>query len=140
MPLEQAPDQGRPPLIRFTLIVAPGLLAATLFAWSAATWGPHWVPHGERLVAGVGALVVFAAVLRARLGTLIHAAAAVAIAVALHLIIYYAPLAYLLEASYNRILLRHLAGIAGTTSAVYAVVVTAALVLTAILNRKAKAE
>ena len=140
MPVDRDPDTARSPLVRFTLLVFPGFLAATLFAWSAATWGPQWVPNGEETVALIGGLVVFVAVLHARLNTWLHGAAAIATAVALHIMIYYARLLYLLDASYNRVLLRHLAEIAGAGTAVYALAVAAALVLTAIHKRKAKAE
>ena len=140
MPAKRDADTASPPLIRFILLVAPGFLGITLLAWSLATWGPNWVPDGEGMMTVLGSIVVFAAALRARLGTLPAAAAAAAISVILNLLIYYGPLLYLMDASYNRVLVLHLAGIAGTHAASYALAVAAAFLVVAVLNRKAKME
>lgn len=85
-------------------------------------------------------LVVFVGALRSALSTLLQAAAAIAIAVALHIAIYYAPLLYLLDASYNRIMLRKLAEIAGAGAASYALAVAVSIAITTFFNRKVKAE
>lgn len=140
MAAERDPDGGRLPLIRFILFAAPGFVALTLLSWSLATWGPRWLPNGEKLVMILAMLFVFVAVLHARLRTLTDAVGAVAISVVLQLLIYYGPLLYLLDASYNRILVREMGGIAGMHAASYALAVAAALVLMAVLNRKVKAE
>lgn len=140
MPERREAETAQTALLRFALLTAPGFVVVTLFAWASATWGPRWVPNGEVFAQVCATFVVFFAAFRARLNALPVAGIAVALSVVLQLLIYYAPLLYLMDASYNRSLAQHLVGIAGQHAASYALAVGAALLLAAILNRKGKAE
>jgi hypothetical protein len=122
---------GRP-LARLTFLFGAGFLALTAFAWLAAATGlrlPFGLYVDERELMGLGFVLAFAAAWMAGPLRPLQAALAAAAATAVHMIVYYLPLAILLELPMTRYAAADLGTNAGWLFVGYTVALAAALVI-----------
>ena len=107
----------------------------TAFAWFAAFSDFDWFRLDERHMVVLGFIAVVVATVATRLTRVLHGMAATLIAVALHLAIYFLPLAILLEMPFTSYAVVEFAQIVGKLLPAYAVAATAGILLNRIVHK-----